>query len=155
MSRFKSSLPGNGGKFTQGYYEPANREKYVGTFPIRYLSSWELEFMKMCDYHPGIINWASESISIPYKNPFTGKNANYIPDFFIVYEDKNRKRHAELVEIKPLKETLMETAKSKRDKLMVALNHCKWGAATAFCKRHGITFRVINGSDILKGANGR
>jgi hypothetical protein len=99
--------------------------------------------MTMCDNHPGIQQWASESIRIPYRNLFTGKNTIYIPDFFILYEDANGKKHAEVIEVKPKKEMMMEHARSERDKLAVALNTMKWDAARAFCKSQGMTFRVV------------
>jgi hypothetical protein len=31
-------------------------------------------FFKYLDNNPAIIQWASEPITIPYRNPFTGKN---------------------------------------------------------------------------------
>jgi hypothetical protein len=43
----------------------------------------------------------------------------------------------------------MESAKSKRDKAMVALNAYKWDAARKFCATQGLTFRVVNESDIF------
>ena len=43
--------------------------------------------MRFCDEHPGVTQWASEAIKIPYRNPLTGKNTIYVPDFFISYSD--------------------------------------------------------------------
>ena len=77
--------------FQQGIYEVRNPRKYVGKHRPKYRSGWELKFMRMCDSHPNILAWASESHRIPYRNPVTGKNTNYVPDFFIVYEDKEYK----------------------------------------------------------------
>ena len=45
--------------------------------------------MRLCDEHPNVAKWASESIKIPYRHPFTGKYTVYVPDFFVVYVDKN------------------------------------------------------------------
>jgi hypothetical protein len=41
----------------------------------------------------------------------TGKYTIYVPDFFVVYKDKTGKKHAEVVEVKPVedKETITET----------------------------------------------
>lgn len=130
-------------KFAQGEFVPKNPEKYVGRGRIKYRSSWELAFMTFIDNHPGIIQWASESIQIPYKNPLTGKQTIYVPDFFIYYENEGTGKHGELIEIKPKKETTMENARSQRDKLMVIVNTAKWLAANVFCKNHGLTFRII------------
>ena len=100
--------------------------------------------MSFLDTHPNVINWGSECLRIPYRNPLTGKNTVYVPDFLIKYQDKNGTTRAELVEIKPKKETFMEAARSRRDKAYVILNSAKWAAAMSFCAKNGIQFRVIN-----------
>lgn len=131
-------------KYASGEYVPKNIEKYIGARKITYRSSWELMFMRFCDNHPFVIKWASESIRIPYKNPLTGKQTIYVPDFLIVYLDKDGVTHCELIEIKPSSQTTMESAKSRNDKLMVALNLAKWKAASQFCQMQGMVFRVVN-----------
>lgn len=142
-------------KYAQGKYEIKNPHKYVGKSAPTYRSSWELTFMMFCDNNPNIHQWASEALHINYKNPFTGRNTIYIPDFLIVYTDSNGKQHGEVIEIKPTKETTMEAAKSPRDKAMVALNMFKWDAARKFCQAQGLTFRVINESDIYHNGKKR
>lgn len=140
-------------RFAQGAYVPKNPAKYIGKGSIRYRSSWELVFCQFCDNNDKVVKWASESIHIPYKNPFTGKNTIYIPDFLIVYEKQGR-LITELVEIKPKKQTLLEEKiQNARDRAVVALNHCKWAAANSWCKKNGITFRVITENDLFR--NGR
>ncbi len=138
-------------KWVQGKYEIKNPTKYLGKKTPTYRSSWERHFMQFCDSNPNVLNWASESIQIPYRNPFTGKQTVYIPDFFIVYEDKNKQKHAELIEIKPRSQTLMEKAKSNNDKAAVILNNHKWAAAKHFCDSRGIIFRIINEQQIFAG----
>lgn len=141
-------------KYAQGFYEIKNSHKYIGNGKPKYRSSWELTFMLFCDNNEKIINWASESIRIPYKNPLTGKQTIYVPDFFIVYQNKFGKILAELVEIKPKKQTLIqEKITNARDKLAIIVNHAKWQAAQAWCKNKGIVFRVINEDQIF--INGR
>lgn len=136
-------------KFAQGYYVPRNPEKYVGTGKIRYRSSWELVFCQFCDNNPKVLQWASESIQIPYRNPLTGKQTIYVPDFLVVYENKGQ-TITELVEIKPKAQTMItEKTRSARDKAAIIVNTYKWQAATAWCKRMGITFRVINEDQIF------
>lgn len=135
--------------YAQGVYTVKNPAKYVGKKAPKYRSSWELRFMLFCDNNPSIINWASESIMIPYVNPVTGKNTVYVPDFFIYYMDKSGKKVGEIIEIKPKKEMTLENAKSQRDKIMVAINMAKWQAATKWCKAQGLTFRVINEDHIF------
>ena len=92
-----------------------NPDKYIGGKTPLYRSSWEFAFMRFCDESPSIQKWASESIRIPYRHPFTGKFTIYVPDFFIAYADKNGKQHAEVIEIKPENQTLLEKAKSKQN----------------------------------------
>ena len=130
-------------KYAQGKYTVRNPEKYIGTKQPTYRSSWEMSFMLFCDNNPSVLQWASESIQIPYRNPLTGKNTIYVPDFFIYYQDANGKNHGELIEIKPSKETSMAEAKSPRDKAMAIVNAAKWQAAQAFCARRGLKFRVV------------
>ena len=78
-------------------------------------------------------NGLSESIKIPYRHPFTGKYTIYVPDFFIVYQDKAGKKHAEMVEVKPMSQTTMEAAgKSMAKKKQVVINMAKWEAASAY-----------------------
>jgi len=138
-----------GSKYSQGIYTPTNPEKYKGQTAPRYRSSWELVFMRMADNHPNIVSWASEAIKIPYMNPLSNKVSMYTPDFLLVYEDKHGKRRQELIEIKPRKETHLTEAKSRGDKLRLAVNAAKWRAAVAFCKNHGLTFRVINENELF------
>ncbi len=135
--------------YVQGQYKPANPAKYVGQYPIHFRSSWEFKVMQMFDSNPNITSWASESLKIPYRNPFTGKYTVYIPDFVVTYMDANGKNHAEIIEVKPSKETFLEQAKSPRAKAAVALNAFKWQAATIFAKNNGMTFRVMNEENIF------
>lgn len=138
-------------KWAQGIYEPKNPHKYVGKHKPRYRSGWEMTFMMFCDNHASVISWASEAMQIPYRNPLTGKQTVYIPDFFVLYEDKNGSQRAEIVEIKPKKQSLIESrVASARDRAAVAVNHAKWAAAMAYCKRAGLTFRVLTEDDIFR-----
>lgn len=131
-------------KYASDIYTPTYPEKYVGPSEPRYRSSWELTFMRWLDNHPNVVSWASEPIKIPYMNPVTRKASIYIPDFLMVYVDKQGTRHQEVVEVKPAKETLLSEAKTRGDKLRHAMNMAKWQAAGAYCKKHGLKFRVIN-----------
>ena len=132
-------------RFARGKFSPKNKEKYVGTKTPTYRSSWEHSFMRLCDEHPNVYQWASESIKIPYRHPFTGKYTVYVPDFFIVYVDKNGKKNAELIEVKPKSQTSMvDAGKSFAKKKQVALNMAKWEAANAYAKQNKIRFRVLS-----------
>ena len=143
------------GKYAQGKFQIQNPNKYVGKGEPTYRSSWEFAFMQFCDNNPAVVQWASEAIHVNYRNPFTGKNTIYVPDFLIIYIDKNGKRHGEVIEVKPSKETTMEAAKTQRDKAAVALNMLKSEAARKFCAAQGLRFRIVNEQDIFHGSKKR
>jgi len=110
--------------------------------------------MTFCDTHNNVTHWASEALAIPYRSPLDGKIHKYIPDFFVVYQNKYGKSIAEVVEIKPKKQSLIESrAASARDKIVVAINHAKWQAAMAYCKTQGYTFRVITEDDLFRNGS--
>lgn len=130
--------------WAQGVYTPKHPEKYIGNNKPKFRSGWEMTFMMFLDNNDSILKWASESISIPYRNPITGKNSMYIPDFFVLYENKHGKQVAEIVEIKPKKQSIIESkVASAKDRMVVAVNHAKWAAAKAYCTKAGLVFRVI------------
>ena len=132
-------------RFAKGKFYPKNNEKYIGLKTPTYRSSWEHAFMRLCDEHPNVYKWASESIRIPYRHPLTGKYTIYVPDFFIVYMDKEGRKHAELVEVKPKAQTTMENAgRSHAKKKQVVINQAKWEAASAYARQNKIRFRVVS-----------
>jgi hypothetical protein len=136
--------------FAQGVFVPKNPEKYIGNHQPRYRSGWEFTFMQFCDNNKAVLKWASEALVIPYMHPLTGKRTNYIPDFFIVYQNKLGNQLAEVVEIKPKKQSLIESrTASAKDRAIVAINHAKWASAKAYCKQQGFTFRVITEDDLF------
>lgn len=143
------------GKYTQGYFDLQNPQKYMGKGTPVFRSSWESTVMRMFDTNPSIISWASEPIKIPYKNPFTGKYTVYVPDFIVVYKDVNGVQHSEIIEVKPEKETFMEKAKSAKAKAAVVLNSFKWAAAKEFADKNGFTFRILNESNIFNNPKGK
>ncbi len=136
-------------RWANGLYEMANPTKYAGNRKPRYRSSWEHAFMRFCDNHPSIISWASESIKIPYRNPLTGRQSVYVPDFFIMYQNSKGKKRAELIEIKPESQTRLGAKTSQHDKLAIAINHAKWEAAAKWCRLKGVQFRIVTEGDIF------
>jgi hypothetical protein len=140
-------------KFSQGIYKIKHPEKYVGSKDPTYRSSWEFTFMTFCDNNPGVQQWASEPIKIPYRDPLTGKGTVYIPDFVITYVDKNMKKHVEMIEIKPMNQMLAEkVGKNPYNQVQYVKNMAKWQAAGIWCKNQGIKFRVISERDIYQGS---
>ncbi|MDA9938842.1 TnsA endonuclease N-terminal domain-containing protein [bacterium] len=137
-------------KFAQGKFNVKNPDKYVGNKMPTYRSSWEFAFMRFCDEHTSVAQWASEAIKIPYRHPFTGKHTVYVPDFFIVYVDKKGKQKVELIEVKPASQSFHErVGKSKQNQSAWVVNQAKWSAASAWCKQKGIFFRIVTEDDIF------
>jgi len=106
--------------------------------------------MQFCDNNPSVTNWGSEVLRIPYRNPITNKNTIYIPDFIVSYIDRYNRQHTEVIEIKPLKEAVMERARSPRDKIMLAVNMAKWQAAQAFCANNNLVFRLVTEQQLFR-----
>jgi hypothetical protein len=136
--------------YTQGFFSPVNPQKYIGNNNPKYRSGWELTVMRFCDNHPNIIAWASESLRIPYRNPFTGRNTFYYPDFLITYQDKNGNKISEVIEVKPRNQALLEQARTQQEKAAVVLNMAKWEACRAWCQTHGMKFRILTEEDIYR-----
>ena len=137
----------------RGQFIPKNPSKYLGKGDITYRSSWEYSVMTYLDNHPSVIAWQSEGLSIPYRNPLTGKQTVYVPDFLVVYQDRTGGHRAEMIEVKPAKEVpgmLNETKKlSKKDRLSQVVNAAKWQAAASFCAKRRIRFRVMTENDLF------
>jgi hypothetical protein len=137
-------------RFAQGKYTLKNPDKYIGTKTPTYRSSWEFAFMRFCDEHPSVAQWASEAVRIPYRNPLTGRHTIYVPDFFIAYTGKTGKQKVELIEVKPANQTIKEKlGRSRTNQAAWVVNQAKWEAARIWCKQKGIFFRVINEQDIF------
>lgn len=146
------------GKFQQGEYTVINKEKYTGNIHrVRYLSSWELVMLKFFDSNPNIIEWNSEDIVIPYYSNADQKKRRYMVDFYIKYKKKDGTVKKEILEVKPLAQTLQPISK-KGKKKSTYLKECytyqvnidKWKAATAWAKARGMEFRLITERDIFK-----
>lgn len=135
--------------FGKGQFVPKNPYKYIGNHHPTWRSSWELRVMMFLDESKHITHWASESISIPYRNPLTGKPSMYIPDFFVVYENKFHLIKAEIIEVKPKSQTALTEAKSRHDQIHAIVNQAKFAAAMGYCKQHGYGFRVISEDSIF------
>lgn len=136
--------------FAKGRYEVKNPKKYVGNKMPIYRSSWEYNFMVYLDDHPDVVAWASEPLRIPYYNVFKQAQTVYVPDFLVRYSDKNGKLRTELIEIKPMSQTLMEKARGMQNKMKVALNKMKWAAAQNWCNKNGCIFVILTEEQLFK-----
>lgn len=139
--------------YSKGYYEIKNPEKYVGKKRPTYRSSWEYNFMAYLDSHPDVIGWASEPFRIPYYNVFKRTNTVYVPDFFVQYLDKRGHKRNEIIEIKPMSQTVMEKARGVQNKIQVALNKLKWDAARKWCKKNGFVFVILTEEQLYRATS--
>lgn len=143
--------------YRQGKFTPKNPAKYRGDLDnIIYRSSWELKFLQFLDNNPNILEYSSEEISIPYIKPTTNRVHRYFPDFWIKYKNKDGDIKQELIEIKPSTQTRSPRKTGKRKKqqlyenLTYAINIAKWTAATQFCNKYGIKFRLLTEQELFK-----
>jgi hypothetical protein len=133
----------------KGKFYPKNPSKYQGDpNNIVYRSSWERMFMGVLDENTNILKWSSEELSIKYFDPTTKKMRKYYPDFIIIKKKRDGSIVKEMIEIKPLKQTMPPQQKRKTKNFILesavyAKNVAKWEAAKMFCLEHGIHFRII------------
>ena len=141
-------------KYKQGVFTPNHKEKYKGTTPICYRSSLELKYMRWLDSNSNIIQWGSESVTIPYIKPTDGKIHRYYIDFDFIIKDRHGKRHKFLIEVKPAKQCAPPKKGKKSKKTLLqeqitwATNSAKWTAARDWAKKHGYKFTIVTETDI-------
>lgn len=143
-------------QFSSGTFHPKNPKKYIGRGSIRWRSSWEYSVMLMLDGNDAIVNWASESIKIPYRDPLTGKPTVYVPDFLVMYIDNNKQKHVEVWEIKPANQTFKESVgKNPYNQAQWVKNMVKWEAAKNWCKQNGMVFKILTEKDLFHNPKGK
>ena len=142
-------------KYHQGFFIPKyHPERCMNIMEvdeidvISYRSSWELKFLEWLDSNEAVTRYGSEIISIVYKNPIRGKTSFYIPDMYFEYIDKQGKLQKYLIEIKPMSQAKLTEAKDGYDRLRVCQNAYKWSQAIKYCKKRGITFKVLTEYDL-------
>jgi hypothetical protein len=130
-------------------YAVKNIDKYAGD-PRRIVarSRWELMYMQALDNSSMVRKWISEprNLNISYLDPIDKKVKQYWPDFLVQYRDGT----LEVLEIKPLKQSIAEKATNNFDKIMLLKNVSKWTAADRFAKSIGGKFRVITEQNLFR-----
>jgi len=134
--------------FRQGVFNIKNKEKYRGSLPVFYRSSWEAKIMAILDHNPNILSWGSESVVISYENPLTGRISRYFIDFNMTMRDKEGNLKKFLIEIKPHAQTIppsqtKNTRSLQRRQGEYIKNQKKWEAARSFAAKHGSNFVVL------------
>lgn len=141
-------------EFKQGIFKPTNPDKCLNKAEIFYRSHLELRLMKMCDKNPVVLEWSSESVIIPYKNPVKNTVSRYFVDAYIMLNTSEGPKKF-LIEIKPEKQTKPPVpSKRKSTKTILyenatwAVNKKKWEAAKQFAKKKGMEFMIITEKDL-------
>ena len=143
-------------KYKQGNFKPEHPKKYVGSYPITFRSSWEYRFMRWADNNPMVVDWISETVTVPYYNPIKRRQARYYPDFVLTVRTKEGKLKKWLVEVKPKKETMPpERKRGKRKATLLyeqatwAVNTAKWEAAKKWAEKHYMKFVLVTEEHIF------
>ena len=132
--------------YKSGKLSPVNKEKYKGSYPITYRSSWELKAMMYMDKNTKVVTWGSESVVIPYKDPSRNNTTHrYFMDLvFNLRKDGILQTY--IVEIKPEIQTKVPKRGRKSEKTFMTesttyiRNVAKWKAAEKFAQRRGWKF---------------
>jgi hypothetical protein len=139
----------------KGKFQPRNPQKYLGDpSNIIYRSRWELKFMGWLDSHPGVLQWGSEELIIPYRSPIDGRVHRYFPDFIIKKKTPDGKIDTVIVEIKPFAQTKPPAVQTKATKRYITevqtwgINSSKWEAAVNYCKDRGWKFEIITEKEL-------
>ena len=137
-------------KYHQGVFEPVNKNKYQGSGPIIFRSSWELKYMRFLDINEYVLAWGSETLKVKYFSPVDNRYHTYYPDFILRVRKTDGSEKTQIVEIKPSRQTKPpKIAKNRNIKTMMyesktyAVNQAKWAAAKAMCESRGWEFCII------------
>jgi hypothetical protein len=139
----------------KGTYRVEHAAKYKGDITqIVYRSTWELRFMKWCDFNPSVLEWGSETVIIPYISPIDKRVHRYFVDFYMKVLDKSGVTKKYLVEIKPEKFTKPPTKPKRITKKFIdevfqyGVNEAKWKAAFEFCEDRNMKFLILTEKDL-------
>jgi hypothetical protein len=157
----KSFLKPRAGAIRQGYFKPANPDKYLGDpNQIIFRSSWEFKFLKWCDSSPTIIAYSSEPVGIVYYSPLDKRGHTYYVDFYIVTKDNDGNEQKWLIEVKPNKYVKPPTAPDRMTNKQTAnyvyaakqyiINQAKFEAAKDFAAQRGLKFGIITENFLFK-----
>jgi len=159
--KIQDFLKPRAGKIRQGYFKPAQPEKYLGDpNNIVFRSSWEFKFLKWCDHSPTVIKYSSEPVGIPYYSPLDKRGHTYYIDFYITTKDNDGNEQSWLIEVKPDKYTKPPTAPARMTDKQTAnyvyaakqyiVNQAKFEAAKEFALVRGLKFGIITENFLFK-----
>lgn len=133
----------------QGKFIPKNPSKYKGNVrDIVYRSGYELKFMNWADLNQDVIEWASETVVIPYRSPLDRRIHRYFVDFYLKTVGGTY-----LIEVKPDRftrppEPRRKTKKYLQEVAQWGVNEAKWKSAQEFCDDRGWIFKIITEKEL-------
>lgn len=142
-------------QYYQGKFTPKNLNKYIGdSSNIFARSGWEFRVFKWLDENTDVLEWASESVVVPYVcvTDSMQKTHRYFPDLYVKFRNKS----IYLIEIKPLKETREPRVRKKATKSYIrevytyGKNISKWIAAEKYAKERGWIFAIWTEKELKK-----
>lgn len=139
--RIKSLKPSKKSRYKQGYINPKSCTKLFESQqnePIIYRSSYEKKFIRWLEKSDRVLRWGSECICIPYTGA-DGQPHHYYPDYVVEFTNGTKS----LIEIKPYNQTVRPDPRCQWAVEEFKKNVLKWLAAEEFCKRNGMSFKVI------------
>jgi hypothetical protein len=140
-------------KYRQGLFKPKNPNKYVGRGLPVYRSGWELRFFRWCDNNANVLEWASESVIIPYLNKADGKYHRYYTDGIIAIRE-GEKISKYIIEIKPSSQLKTPISGKKKistinyENYRYLQNISKWDAAKQWCDKRGYKFLILTEKEL-------
>jgi len=140
----------------KGRFTPKNPQKYRGDVNnIIFRSSWEYKLMKFLDENPGVLEYGSEEIIVPYISPLDGRIHRYFVDFYVKLRDSSGKIKTYIIEVKPYSQTQPPVQKKRVTPAYIkecqnyAVNQAKWRAAEKFAEINGIIFKVFTEKELF------
>jgi len=140
-------------QYKQGIFKPSNPQKYNGSYPLIYRSSYEIRFFRWADTNPNVVSWGSESVVIPYFDPVKQKVRRYFVDNNITVKTPTGGEIKYLIEIKPACKTVPPVAKKHSKSLLRAQaeyinNKAKWDAAQQWSKKNNHEFVILTEKEL-------
>ena len=105
--------------------------------------------MKWCDNNPNVLQWWSEELAIPYRDPVQKKWRRYFPDFWMQVREQNGQIKSYLIEVKPKRQVEGPKPQKRRTKSYItevmtyATNKAKWAAANDYCNDRLWEFKLV------------
>lgn len=140
-----------------GRFQPKNPKKYRGDpTQIIFRSLWERRCMTMFDLQDSILEWTSEELCLPYRDPVDGRPRRYFPDFVITTKTKDGTIKTIMIEVKPNAQQFPPkpppsgrvTPRFLREAYAYGVNQAKWATAKAYCASKGWEWAVWTEKDL-------